>query len=615
MGDNYDSFYSGSYSSLDPIYTRYPNMGYPSIDTGSLVSTTSPMHANQTNEFATRIKEGVSNVEVGAVSPQVLETTPKQQFDEIRALAKLTGVTPTLHAPIQEMDPSGFNGQQSSFGDEEDRLKVENRFKHAIDIANQMNPGGNTPVVIHSSNGAPHAKVQMENGKVVEKEVYFVDKETGKLQKSTDKEQVHWTEVPGKGLGWEGERRNPRDDVITINSQTWRESMTNAATNLKMANEIIDDARMALVSQKQAKDYKDLNAPEGKSKVEMAEMQLGQAGIFVHNTQLAFQGLFEKAWKYGTEKQKKKLKEKAEEWMEMSKKVLPDKKKITPEDGPIILDAQNKLLNKQFADLQMITDNGGAPQMFEDSESYAKKKASKTLGNLAYYSYKNAGGEGAPVIAIENVYPEMAFSNAKELEGLVKETRKKFEKQLIKNEGMDEKEAKKISNKLVGATWDVGHINLYKRYGYSDKDIAKETKKIAENVKHLHLTDNFGYDDTHLTPGMGNVPFKEHLKELEKAGVLGKVKKVIEAGGLVNPQMQLSMSPFRETLSAFGAPMGAGSYFGQVENSSGGYFGYPLAQFPDKHFSMYGSGFSTLPEELGGQIPGTGSRFAGTPNA
>ena len=30
-------------------------------------------------------------------------------------------------------------------------------------------------------------------------------------------------------------------------------------------------------------------------------------------------------------------------------------------------------------------------------------------------------------------------------------------------------------------------------------------------VKHLHLTDNFGYADTHLPPGMGNVPIKGML--------------------------------------------------------------------------------------------------------
>ena len=35
---------------------------------------------------------------------------------------------------------------------------------------------------------------------------------------------------------------------------------------------------------------------------------------------------------------------------------------------------------------------------------------------------------------------------------------------------------------------------------------------------------------------------------------------------------------------------------------------------PEQHFAMYGGGFSNLPLELGGQVPGDRSRFAGTPN-
>ena len=35
---------------------------------------------------------------------------------------------------------------------------------------------------------------------------------------------------------------------------------------------------------------------------------------------------------------------------------------------------------------------------------------------------------------------------------------------------------------------------------------------------------------------------------------------------------------------------------------------------PQIHHSIYGAGFTTLPAELGGEMPGTQSRFAGTPN-
>jgi hypothetical protein len=46
----------------------------------------------------------------------------------------------------------------------------------------------------------------------------------------------------------------------------------------------------------------------------------------------------------------------------------------------------------------------------------------------------------------------------------------------------------------------------------------------------------------------------------------------------------------------------------------GAYFSGYGATLPEQHFSMYGGGFSSLPTELGGQVPGTGGRrFAGTP--
>ena len=36
---------------------------------------------------------------------------------------------------------------------------------------------------------------------------------------------------------------------------------------------------------------------------------------------------------------------------------------------------------------------------------------------------------------------------------------------------------------------------------------------------------------------------------------------------------------------------------------------------PEVHHSIYGAGFSGLPSEVGGNIPGRQSRFSNTPNA
>ena len=117
----------------------------------------------------------------------------------------------------------------------------------------------------------------------------------------------------------------------------------------------------------------------------------------------------------------------------------------------------------------------------------------------------------------------------------LKDAKKEFVKQLVKDRGLDKKEAKKIAEKGMGVTWDVGHINQLRKYGYTKEDVIKETKKIAKEVKHLHITDNFGYSDSHLAPGMGNVPISEQLREIEKAKgkeEFEKMRKVVEGGGM-----------------------------------------------------------------------------------
>jgi len=73
---------------------------------------------------------------------------------------------------------------------------------------------------------------------------------------------------------------------------------------------------------------------------------------------------------------------------------------------------------------------------------------------------------------------------------------------------------KQAAEKLIGATWDVGHINMIRRQGFGKEDIIKEAEKIAPVVKHIHLSDNFGFEHTELPMGMGNVPIKEIMKKL-----------------------------------------------------------------------------------------------------
>ena len=156
---------------------------------------------------------------------------------------------------------------------------------------------------------------------------------------------------------------------------------------------------------------------------------------------------------------------------------------------------------------------------------------------------------------------------------------------------------------------------MLRKTGFNEKDLIEETKKIAPLVKHVHLTDNFGYSDSHLAPGMGNVPIKKILKELEKTGRLDEMRKIVEAGGFVQ---HFKQSPHSWTLQAMGSPiygMKEGPSWNHSVVPSGGYFGGYGTLNPQQHHSIYGAGFTTMPVELGGQMQGGQSRFDGAPMA
>ena len=236
------------------------------------------------------------------------------------------------------------------------------------------------------------------------------------------------------------------------------------------------------------------------------------------------------------------------------------------------------------------------------TDSLSKKPGQKTFD--AYKKFKNS----APIISVENPPVGMGLSRADDLRDVVDSSRKKFVEQ-AKKSGMSESQAKAQAEKLIGVTWDVGHINMLRGQGYSEKHVIKETEKIAPYVKHIHLSDNFGLEHTELPMGMGNVPTKKMLELIDKYNK--QAKNIAETGNWFEP---FKFTPVKQTLSAFGSPLyeGGGPYWNQVADLSAGYFAGQGAINPPIHHSLYGSGFSNLPVELGWQMAGR-SRVSGAP--
>ena len=248
------------------------------------------------------------------------------------------------------------------------------------------------------------------------------------------------------------------------------------------------------------------------------------------------------------------------------------------------------------------------PQIFKPLDEFAQEKTIQTFGDVAFNSYKKFGDK-APIITIENPPIGGAFSRGKELKEIVEKSREKFVERAVEK-GMSKSEAKAQAEKLLGVTWDVGHINMLRKYGYEAKDIIKETEEVADLVKHVHLSDNFGFEHTELPMGMGNVPMKEIMEKLPEKDV----KKIIEAG---NWWQHFKTSPFQQTLEAVGSPiysMQMAPSWNQTLGLYQGYYGGMGPIFPQIHYETLGAGFSQLPAELGGQRPGaTGGRMSGRP--
>jgi hypothetical protein len=639
---NYESFYGGAPDSFSSNYGNFSGeFGYvdKDIPASQLSYSINPMTADQLGEVVKTLKSGVKNVEVqllGMDQQGSDQIVPIQHFKEMRALMKLSGVKPSMHGPL--IDAAGFG--ERGWGGKYAREDNERRMLDAIEKAHMLDPAGNIPIVFHSTNGIQGAEFRPDkdvkpgkDGRFKEYALGVINRDTGQVTQAKEHGTYYLStsekdfEKGKDDVEEGGTLMTARGMIDNQNATEWDEKLKGVVADKGKVDralgglwknaEALDLANINLESEADVKKFNSALAANPTVQNEMIKAQVLQ-----DNNNLSFRALFDKAYKYGTDHQRDKLKELSNAWKEESKK---------ESSNPFQQQMDNSALqDKYFSEFRNITSrkgvkkNGkvvedgrfGAPELYQEVEEFAMDKAAETFGNLAKKSYDKFGGS-APVIAVENMYQGMAFSKADDLKALVKKSRNNFVKQL-KKDGLSQRNAEKIAEKQLGVTWDVGHLNLMKKRGFTEEDVLSETKKISKDksmVKHVHLTDNFGYSDSHLVPGMGNVPFKQILEELEKTGRYDEMAKVIEAGGFVN---QFKRSAVPSTLAAFGSPiygMAAGPGWNQVAGIQGAYFGGYGTLNPEGHHGMYGAGFTTMPMELGGQMAGGQSRFGGTPMA
>ncbi len=568
--------YQGGYSSLKPqygdIFTGYR------MNPGSFGMTTDPRTANVLQDVSSKLSSGAKHIEVSAVSPAVFDAIPDQQLKELKRLSKLTGVDISMHGPIAE--PSGLTEHGFS---ESNREAVERQMFSAVKRGHEINPDGNIPITFHSS-AVPFAGNIPQKGKEPE-ETMIINTQTGSIHKIPLKERF----FPGE----EGKRNIPVE-IKKINDEQWTENLDQLRSHAEIGTESIESSMATkLISEQEKKAGKDWSKDE-----EQMRTLFNKGALYLNSSYNSLQQLFDSAYQRVPEVEKQKIQNFFKEVDERARKIKQDTKSV-----------ESVQLRKEIIDkgVELLKDLP-APQTYANLEDFAKEKTVETFSNIALKSYKEFKDK-SPIISVENPPAGVIFSTGEDLKNMIEKAREKFVEKAVKD-GINETTAKEAADKLLGVTWDVGHINMLRKFGYENKEIIGQTEKVAPLVKHVHLSDNFGYEHTELPMGMGNVPIKEIMEKLGKNGF--DARKIVEAAAWWE---HFKAPPFKETLEAFGSPiygMNMAPYWNQGAGFQQNYFsGYGM-MLPQMNYETFGAGFSRLPTELGGQRGGAeGSRMSG----
>ncbi len=578
------NIYQGGYSSLSPSYGSIFT-GYR-VSASELGAPTKPDTANQIQQVNQLLNQGIIPIEVSVLQPEIFDQIPKQHFKEINRMAKLTGAKISVHAPLVE--PSGISEQGWS---EANRKLAENQLNDVVERSIEMDDKGGMPITIHSA-GIPGTEYKMTpEGKKVEK-LIVINQETGKM--APIEEEIKF--LPGMEVKEleKGKFRDPMEELNILNESEWDNSLSQVTFYKEGADRILSENSIQiqhLMEDIESGKFK----PEDLTPTQrQAYGHLMNAETYLQNTHQNLNGLFNKAYKFGTEEEKRELEKASQKF----KKNLEESKDLI---------GQSRTIQGLIMDLKKVN-----PSLYLPIEDFAIKHSSQTFANVAFNAF-DKHKDKTPKISIENMFPGMAFSSGEAMDNLITKSKEKFVEKAIEK-GYSDSEAREQADKIIGMTLDIGHLNIAKKRGFKDKDLLKEVEQIAKHVKHVHLTDNFGYSDSHLPPGMGNVKFKEILEELEKTGTLKGTRKIVEAGGFVQ---HFGISPYPASLEAMGSPiysMQMAPYWNQALGLYQGYYGGIGPTFPQIHYETLGAGFSQLPAELGGQRPGTvGSRMSGKP--
>lgn len=230
-------------------------------------------------------------------------------------------------------------------------------------------------------------------------------------------------------------------------------------------------------------------------------------------------------------------------------------------------------------------------QHIEPIADYGKRKSADTIARAAEYAHEKTrqnNPERDIYVSPESFMPEQYGSHPDEIRELINQSRNRFVERMT-NKGYSENQAEEMAKRHIKGTLDVGHFNMWRQHFKKDEDMSPEQREKEFNkwylnevqdliesdvIGQVHITDNMGFDDEHLSPGEGNVPMKEVMDIVEDAGVEDMI---VEAGSF-NP-----VDIVEDTWSYFGSPIYGVTRptpsGGNFSNIYQGHFGYKAPPF------------------------------------
>ncbi len=230
----------------------------------------------------------------------------------------------------------------------------------------------------------------------------------------------------------------------------------------------------------------------------------------------------------------------------------------------------------------------------QSSEAYAFNEACDSYARLALTAMKQTdklkqeGQLKKPLqVAMENLFPEQYGSHPDELVHLIRKSRERMVELLVDQNKINADEARRRAEQHITITFDTGHINMWRKYwkGDPNKTLAQNDKEfdgwmlqkvkaMAPYIGHVHIDDNYGYQDDHLAPGEGNTPIREMIRILKGEGYKGEI--IIEPGADYTTDSS-GFNSVMKTWRHFGIPVygrGTATRGGRTWNEVGyGWFG------------------------------------------